>query len=374
LEVNAPATTASIKSGNFTIQSTSAFSSNVTNNTYFDGANWKYIATGAISLLGIGAGYFTVYSAVSGSAGGNASLVNDFAITPSGYMSIGAGTSPTYPIVLKKDGVLASGNWYNLASFTNAAQTKGVNLGYDNSSQTGIIGSHSSGTATNLAFWIWDGSGWGESMRLTSTSRLGVGTAAPDSGFHVATAKTWTTAGWGKVMTLGASGSAPALQFGFGSGTRWGIGNSGGSLYFFTNSADDASAAANYVSTWTGADVTFLVPVVGTTLTGRVIPRVFGTSSTATLTPEIATYDAFNISNQAAGLTIANHSTSTPNNFETMKIRIKDNGTPQTISYGSNYVDTTGTTRPTTTVASTMMEMIFEWNASTNKWMLISLI
>lgn len=106
----------------------------------------------------------------------------------------------------------------------------------------------------------------------------------------------------------------------------------------------------------------------------RKTPRVFSTASTATLTPEIDTYDAFDITAQAAGLTIANHSTSTPTNFEQMRIRILDNGTARSITFGTNYSARAGVALPTITTLSKYMELGFEWWAGLSKWALVALL
>jgi len=100
--------------------------------------------------------------------------------------------------------------------------------------------------------------------------------------------------------------------------------------------------------------------------------RVYSTTSLATLTPEIASYDLFHLTAQAEALTIANHSTSTPTDGEQMKIRLLDNGTPRAITYGTNYVAKAGVALPTTTIASKNLEMMFEWNANLSKWNLMA--
>jgi hypothetical protein len=117
--------------------------------------------------------------------------------------------------------------------------------------------------------------------------------------------------------------------------------------------------------------------LVGTTdtqtLTGkRKQPRVNAQASTATLTPEIDTYDVFRLTAQAAGLTIANHSTSTPADGEQMRISILDNGTARAISFGTNYVARGGVALPTTTVISKLMTLGFEWYAHLSKWVLLA--
>ena len=107
----------------------------------------------------------------------------------------------------------------------------------------------------------------------------------------------------------------------------------------------------------------------------RRTPRAFTTASTSTLTPEIDTYDLFDITALAANLTIANHSTSTPTNGEQMRIRILDNLTPRTLTYGTAYdaLSKGGNALPSTTVAGKYTELGFEWYAALSKWVLVAL-
>lgn len=104
----------------------------------------------------------------------------------------------------------------------------------------------------------------------------------------------------------------------------------------------------------------------------RVQPRVYNTTTLGTLTPEISTYDGFELTAQAATLTIANHSTSTPAPQEKILIRIKDDGVARTINFGT-YYRSVGTALPTTTVISKTMYLEFIWNSADTKWDLITL-
>ncbi|GEM_PF-4510552 len=124
-----------------------------------------------------------------------------------------------------------------------------------------------------------------------------------------------------------------------------------------------------------GTNATSVVTTAGTqTLTNkRRQPRVFSAASAATLTPECNTYDLFTLTAQAAALTIANHSTSTPADGEQMRIRVLDNGSAQTLTFGTNYVAKGGNALPTASVAGKNMEMGFEWNANLGKWNLLAL-
>lgn len=118
---------------------------------------------------------------------------------------------------------------------------------------------------------------------------------------------------------------------------------------------------------WTSAAPVFGAATTNTVTNKRIQERVYTTTSTATLTPEVAIYDMFVLTAQAAALTIANQSTSTPVDGEDMTFRIKDNATARAITYGTNYRSLVAT-MPTTTVLSKWLYIAFKWNATDSKW------
>lgn len=133
-------------------------------------------------------------------------------------------------------------------------------------------------------------------------------------------------------------------------------GNGAGLMDNGTNSITDGITAAQTV-----------------TLTNkRIASRVYTTTSTTTLTPEIATYDHFELTAQASDLNIANHSTSSPTGGEKMIIAIKSDATPRALTYGTNYVAKSGVALPTTTKGSKLTTLGFMWNAGLTKWVLIA--
>jgi len=73
----------------------------------------------------------------------------------------------------------------------------------------------------------------------------------------------------------------------------------------------------------------------------RITKRVYTAVSDASLTPDIDSYDTFTETTIAALITINNPS-GTPTNAQEIEFRLKDDGTPQTINWGGNYVDLTG--------------------------------
>ena len=96
---------------------------------------------------------------------------------------------------------------------------------------------------------------------------------------------------------------------------------------------------------------------------------VVTTTSTATLTP-VATASQFNITAQAAALTIA-APTGTPIDGQSILIRIKDNATAQSISWNAAY-RAVGITLPLTTVISKTVYIGGKWNANASKWDMIA--
>lgn len=100
-------------------------------------------------------------------------------------------------------------------------------------------------------------------------------------------------------------------------------------------------------------------------LTGNRSPAIQTVSSAATVTPTFAD-DMVTITAQAAGLTLANP-TGTPIDGLGMVIRIKDNGTARSITYGSEY-RAIGVTLPSTTVVSKTLYLALIYNATDTKW------
>ena len=95
-----------------------------------------------------------------------------------------------------------------------------------------------------------------------------------------------------------------------------------------------------------------------------ITPRVQSVTSSATVTPTSGN-DIVRITAQAVGLTLANP-TGTFVEGQSLIIRIKDNGTAQTIGYGADY-RAIGVTLPTTTVINKTTYLGCIWNATDSK-------
>jgi hypothetical protein len=88
------------------------------------------------------------------------------------------------------------------------------------------------------------------------------------------------------------------------------------------------------------------------------------------LTPDIASFDQYNLTAQAAGLTIA-APTGTPVDGNKLIIRILDNGTARALTWNATYT-VVGTTLPTTTVINKTTYVGCIYNANNTRWDVIA--
>ncbi len=153
-----------------------------------------------------------------------------------------------------------------------------------------------------------------------------------------------------------------------GSGIPSQSGNSG--KYLTTDGSTASWGAISQVPSQTGNAGKYL-RTDGTTASWAsptLVPIVSTTASTSTLNPD-AGYDAYHVTALAANITIANP-TGTWADGQGCVVRIKDNGTPRTIAFGSNYV-AFDAALPTTTIASKEIYIPFIYNSTTAKWNVI---
>lgn len=104
----------------------------------------------------------------------------------------------------------------------------------------------------------------------------------------------------------------------------------------------------------------------------RLAAHVYSQASTSILTINADTTDVAVLTAQAASLTIANP-TGSPLEAQVLKIRIKDNGTGQTISFGTQFRFSPDLAAPTTTIAGKTLYMEFWRNNTDAKWDMIIL-
>lgn len=75
---------------------------------------------------------------------------------------LGIGTSPSYGLDVSTAGALLTGNLYDLARFVDTGGAgKGIHLGFDNTTQTGIIAAATASAASGVAIWGYNGAAWG---------------------------------------------------------------------------------------------------------------------------------------------------------------------------------------------------------------------
>lgn len=100
----------------------------------------------------------------------------------------------------------------------------------------------------------------------------------------------------------------------------------------------------------------------------RITQRVLSIASSATPTIDTDSYDRVKITALATNITsMTTNLSGTPTDFQSLVIRIKDDGTPRTIAWGSSF-ESAQATLPTTTTANKVLLVGFFWNSDLSKW------
>lgn len=125
-----------------------------------------------------------------------------------------------------------------------------------------------------------------------------------------------------------------------------------------------ADVTANRTQTFPDADGNVVLDSATQVLTNKDINlRVRSQVGPATLTPEPDNYDMEKVTAQDETLTVANPTS--PNEGDTIRIRIKDNGTTRTINWGSDYIPIgEGVVLPTATVANKVVWIIGTYDST----------
>jgi len=137
--------------------------------------------------------------------------------------------------------------------------------------------------------------------------------------------------------------------------------------------SSDSNISINLVAKGTGRvqSNAVTVPTISSTDTltnKRITKRVGSTTSSATPTINTDDYDAYSITAQAADITsMTTNLSGTPTNFQTLIVRIKDDGTARAITWGASF-EAKGTSLPTTTVISKVLTVGFIYDTVTSKW------
>ena len=117
-----------------------------------------------------------------------------------------------------------------------------------------------------------------------------------------------------------------------------------------------------------GGDVT--LNGVQTLTNKRIDPRVSTAASAASITPDVASFDQYCLTAQAAALAV-NAPTGTPVNGTKLIFRFLDNGTARAITWNATYT-VIGVTLPTTTVVNKTVYIGCIYNAGNTRWDVIA--
>jgi hypothetical protein len=132
-----------------------------------------------------------------------------------------------------------------------------------------------------------------------------------------------------------------------------------------------APGAANNVLTSNGTNWISSAPTSESTLSDkRINPRVSTTATTSSLSPDISSFDQYNITALAESLTI-NAPSGTPLNGNKLLFRILDNGTTRGITWNATFTEI-GSTLPTTTIANKMSYVGCIYNSDNSRWDVIA--
>ncbi len=134
-----------------------------------------------------------------------------------------------------------------------------------------------------------------------------------------------------------------------------------------------APSTSGNVLTSDGTNWTSAAPVVTASNTvtftnKRTTPRITTITSSGTPTINTDNCDAVTITAQAAAITsMTTNLSGTPNNFDKLIFRIKDDGTARAITWGASFA-ARGVSLPTTTVISKVLYVGFIYNTVTSTW------
>lgn len=229
---------------------------------------------------------------------------------------------------------------------------------------SGTIAFTVAGTSGGIPYFS-SSSAWASSAALAANAIVlgggaGNAPATTATGTGVVTAVGNSVNTTGGLVTQSGTLAASALLLGGGSGTAISSTTTG------TGVVTALGNAANATGGFATIDGT-------ATLTNkRIDPRVSSTASTASLTPDISSFDQYNLTAQAAALTI-NAPIGTPVDGNKIIFRILDNGVSQTINWNGTYT-VIGVILPTSTVAGKMTYVGCIYNTANTRWDVVAVV
>jgi len=286
----------------------------------------------------------------------------------------------------------SSSNWFiitdgsalslNATAGQLALQTNNTNR-YTIASTTGIhtwTTGTAPGTATTFFNWTAGNSTTQTASTAIPKAKMTLGSTQWSTGALAATQKAFDFTQ--PVMSfVGASTATLAATIGitgaYDAGTNATITTSVGLLIqsAAVNSAGTVTTSYGaYINAQTGAATNHALGLSGNLIVssgyidGRFKPRVTSITSSATPTINTDNCDAVTITALAAAITsFTTNLTGTPNNFDELSIRIKDDGTARAITWGASF-EAKGVALPTTTVISKVLTVKFIYDSVTSKW------
>lgn len=198
-----------------------------------------------------------------------------------------------------------------------------------------------------------------------AVSTAGLLTVSPKTGNMIVTGT--NSGGWVLGEWTQASGTAGYAMMGHRGLSHTGYGNY---AIYQTVVGQTAINAASGQELQLCNNNTVIAVAKSTGFSAKLIPAVNSTVTTNTITPNADVDNMLSATGLTAGITIANH-TGTPQNGQKLMVRLKDNGTARSISFGTAYV-AGGVALPTTTTANKMTHLGFIYDTGASKWMLIA--
>ena len=155
------------------------------------------------------------------------------------------------------------------------------------------------------------------------------------------------------------------------------LGNASGDTVQVQAAAWTLTNSPTVTGTWANLGSVTTVDVNGGTIDGTTIStsriniRTSTTASASSVTPNVASFDQYNFTALATGLTI-NAPTGTPLDGQKLTFRILDNGTPQTLTWNAIYTQI-GISLPTITEASKTLYVGCIYSAFNTRWDAVAL-
>lgn len=132
-----------------------------------------------------------------------------------------------------------------------------------------------------------------------------------------------------------------------------------------TTVIDDSRNLTNVVNATVGALTT-------TSFSGRRVQRTFTTTSSTSITPDISSYDVYELTALSSALTI-NAPVGSPQDGDRILFRILDNGTARALTWNSTFFDMLSSL-PSTTVANKISYIGCIYNSTNSRWDVVASI